>query len=235
MEPSFSLDSDRRQVAEHTTRLLDTVAALEDASTRTLCEGWSRAHVVTHLARNAEAIGRLSEWALTGVPQEMYPGGTARRDAAIEEGSSRELPQLLDDLRSTASELAPKLDALDGDLMATEVELRGGLRVPAQLLAFLRLREVVFHHVDLMAGFTFDDVDDELLTRFIDDAVTRLGWARSAPAVELRADSGARWTLPGEGPTTVIGTLGGLMLWLARRDPTHVHVDGPVPELPRGA
>lgn len=235
MEPTFSLDSDRLLVAEHTARLLDTVAALDDMSAPTLCEGWSRGHVVTHLARNAEAIGRLSEWALTGVAQEMYPGGTAGRDAAIEEGSSRTLPQLLDDLGSTAHELTPKLDALDGDLVATEVELRGGLRVPAHSLAFLRLREVVFHHVDLMAGFTFDDVEDELLTRFIDDAVTRLSWASSAPAVELRADSSARWTLPGESPTIVIGSLGGLTLWLARRDPTHVHIDGPAPELPRGA
>lgn len=235
MEPSFSLDSDRTLVAEHTTRLLDTVAALDEVSTPTLCEGWSRGHVVTHLARNAEAISRLSEWALTGVAQEMYPGGTAGRDAAIEEGSTRALPQLLDDLRSTARELTPKLDALDGDLVATEVELRGGLRVPAQLLAFLRLREVVFHHVDLVAGFTFDDVEDDLLTRFVDDAVTRLSSARSAPALVLRADSGAGWTVPGDAPTTVTGTLGGLVLWLARRDPTHVHIDGPTPELPRGA
>jgi maleylpyruvate isomerase len=235
MQPPLTLDTDRHLVAEHTTRLLETVSALDEVTAPTLCEGWTRAHVVSHLARNAEAIGRLSEWALTGVAQEMYPGGTAGRDAAIEAGSTRALPLLLEDLRSTAAELTPKLQALDGYLVSTEVELRGGLRVPARLLAFLRLREVVFHHVDLSAGFTFDDVGDELLTRFVDDAVNRLSRDRSAPAVELRADTGSQWTISGDDPSTVTGTLGGLMLWLARRDPTRVHVDGPAPELPRGA
>lgn len=235
MESHSSLKSDRMLVAEHTTRLLDTVAALDDVTAPSLCEGWTRAHVVTHLARNAEAIGRLSEWALSGVAQEMYPGGAGARDAAIDSGSTRALPPLLEDVRSTARELAPKLEALEGDVLATEVELRGGLRVPARQLAFLRLREVVFHHVDLEAGFTFDDVDEGLLTRFIDDAVSRLQRDRSAPAVELRADTGARWSIPGGEPSTVIGGLGGLMLWLARRDPARVHVDGPAPELPRGA
>jgi maleylpyruvate isomerase len=235
MESPSSLKSDRILVAEHTTRLLDTVAALDDVTAPSLCEGWTRAHVVTHLARNAEAIGRLSEWALSGVAQEMYPGGAGARDAAIAEGSTRTLPLLLDDVRSTAQALTPRLEALDDHLRATEVELRGGLRVPAELLAFLRLREVVFHHVDLEAGFSFDDVEDELLTRFIDDAVSRLQRDRSAPAMELRADTGAGWTVPGDDPSTITATLGGLMLWLARRDPTGVHVDGPAPELPRGA
>ena len=37
-----------------------------------LLPGWSRAHVIGHLARNAEALTRLAAWARTGVETPMY-------------------------------------------------------------------------------------------------------------------------------------------------------------------
>ena len=101
-------------------------------------------------------------------------------------------------------------------LAAERVEMRGGYEVPAHRLPFLRLREVVYHHVDLDAGFTFDDVEPELLRAFVGDAVDRLASGSRPPAVTLRTDQGDSWTL-GEGTTTVSGSLGGLLLWLARR------------------
>ncbi|MCR8526173.1 maleylpyruvate isomerase N-terminal domain-containing protein, partial [Escherichia coli] len=38
---------------------------------------WSRAHVVAHLARNADALGNLLTWARTGVETPMYPSREA--------------------------------------------------------------------------------------------------------------------------------------------------------------
>lgn len=228
------LTRDLAQVAEHTQRLLRTCAALEDTATPSLCEGWTRGHVLTHLARNAEAIGRLADWAVSGEPQPMYPGGTQARDAAIEAGASRAPAALLEDLTSTARALSPKLDALRGTLAVDEVELRGGLRVGASALPFLRLREVLFHHVDLDAGFGFADVDDDLLRRYVEDAVERLRRDPSAPGLELRADQGDRWVV-GEPAVRVTGSLAGILLWLARRIPAGVSTDGSLPELPRGA
>src|SRR5829696_4565200 len=43
---------------------------------------WTRAHVVAHLARNADALGNLLTWARTGVETPMYPSVGAR-DADI--------------------------------------------------------------------------------------------------------------------------------------------------------
>ena len=220
-------------LATHTTVLLETAAGLDDVSVPSLCEGWTRGHVLTHVARNADAIGRLASWAVTGERQEMYPGGS--RDAEIEEGAGRGVADQVHDLRTTAQALVPALEALDGPLATERVQMRGGYEVPARRLVFLRLREVVFHHVDLDAGFTFDDVEPELLRSFIGDAVDRLAAGSRPPAVTLLADEGGSWAV-GDGTTTVRGSLGGLMLWLARRDEAGVTSDSAqVPALPRGA
>ncbi|MEO5981139.1 MAG: maleylpyruvate isomerase family mycothiol-dependent enzyme [Pedococcus sp.] len=222
-------------LAGHTAGLLETAARLDDVSGPSLCDGWTRGHVLTHIARNADAIGRLATWAVSGERQEMYPGGTGARDAEIEAGARRDPAEQLADVRTSAHALVPALAALDGSLAAARVEMRGGHEVPALRLSFLRLREVVYHHVDLDAGFTFDDVEPELLRAFVGDAVDRLASGSRPPALTLRADSGDTWTV-GEGTTTVQGRLGGLLLWLARRVETGVGSDGPeVPALPRGA
>lgn len=224
-------------VAEHTARLAATARALQDVAAASLCEGWTRGHVLTHVARNAEAVGRLAQWAVTGEPQQMYPGGTKARDADIAAGAGRPPGELAEDLVRTADALAPRLEALSGPLSTDRVEMRGGLEVDAHTLPFLRLRELVFHHVDLDAGFTFEDVEDDLLRRFVDDAVTRLRRHTDAPRVTLRSSSGGSWSVSGEPPdgVTVTGTSAGLLLWLARRDPSGVSADGPLPELPQGA
>jgi maleylpyruvate isomerase len=229
------MTSELTVLADHTERLLTTARGLGDSGAPSLCEGWSRGHVLTHVARNAEAIGRLASWAVTGERQEMYPGGQEVRDADIEAGAGRPLPELVRDLADTAADLVPRLALLDGPLAAEEVEMRGGMRVPATGLPFLRLREVVYHHVDLDAGFGFDDVEPELQRRFVADAVHRLGLGSRPPAVVVRTDEGDVWTL-GAGTTTVTGPLSGVLLWLARRDSSRVQaVDGELPSLPRGA
>jgi len=246
--PQPTPTADLALVAEHTARLLDTTRSLADTSAPSLCEGWSRGHVVTHVARNAEAIGRLAQWALTGTPQEMYPGGTEGRDGAIEAGAGRPVGELVADLADTAAGLAPQLAALSGPRAAEQVELRGGLGVPSVRLPFLRLREVVYHHVDLDAGFGFADVDGDLLCRFIDDAVSRLDLGRHPPVLQLTSEEGDSWSVGGAGSSvgstasapgagSVTGTRAGLLLWLARRIPDAVRTrDGQEPpHLPRGA
>jgi maleylpyruvate isomerase len=222
-------------VAAHTERLLSTAGRLQDASAPSLCDGWTRGHVLTHVARNAEAIGRLAQWAVDGTPRQMYPGGTSARDEEIERGAGRPVAELRDDVRSTAEQLAPQLDRLSGALLADQVEMRGGLVVASLRLPLLRLRELVFHHVDLDSGFTFADVERELLLTLVDDAVQRLRRDRRAPGFEVRTTDGDAWTV-GEPSARLTGDLPDILLWLARRRPDGIRSDeGTVPELPRGA
>ncbi|MFI9324466.1 maleylpyruvate isomerase N-terminal domain-containing protein [Kitasatospora aureofaciens] len=63
--------------------LLRTAARLCDAGVRapSLLPGWSRGHVLTHLARNADGGRRLPSWARTGVRTPLPgPGGAGRAD-----------------------------------------------------------------------------------------------------------------------------------------------------------
>lgn len=212
--------------------LLRTADSLGDLDGATLCEGWDRAHVLTHLARNADAICRLAQSAVTGTPQEMYPGGPAARDAEIDQGARRHRDEILADLHRTSAQVGEQLRALDGPLASEEVEMRGGVVAPAAALPFLRLREVVFHHVDLDAGFTFEQVDGELLRSLIKNAVGRLDTSDEAPSLTLRSDEGDGWTV-GDGTAYVTGSRAGILLWLARRIPDGVHADR-LPELPKG-
>ena len=62
-EASHSLD----RLAAATERLLATATALGDAQVReaSLLPGWTRGHVLTHLARNADGMINLLSWART--------------------------------------------------------------------------------------------------------------------------------------------------------------------------
>ena len=239
----MTLDDDLEAVARHTELLIAHTTHLGDVRAPSLCEGWSRAHILSHVARNAEAILRLTEWALDGQPREMYPGGARARDAEIDQGAMRIGPTsaddarpagaFVDDLTETAAALGPRLAELGGPLAVDKVEMRGGLQIPPQALPFLRLREVVYHHVDLDDGFTFADVEPELLHRFIDDAASRLRMGSHPPDLDLRTDEGDRW-LVGEPTTEVHGSRAGVLLWLARRIDTAVSAEGALPGLPQG-
>ncbi len=242
--PSRSLETDLAAVRRHTQLLVEHAAALTDLRAPSLCDGWSRAHVLSHVARNAEAIQRLAQWAVDGDPRPMYPGGTPGRDAAIEAGAARPGPAspddsrpggvFVDDLAATAAALDPHLAALGGALAVDEVEMRGGLMVPPLVLPLLRLRELVFHHVDLDDGFSFADVEPDLVHGFLDDAVDRLAATAHPPGVRVVSDEGDEWVL-GDGGVTVHGPRAGLLLWLARRDPSEVTPDRGLPDVPRGS
>jgi maleylpyruvate isomerase len=238
------LEADLSAVRRHSDLLVEHATELTDLRAPSLCDGWSRAHVLTHVARNAEAIQRLAQWAVDGEPRPMYPGGTRGRDAAIEQGAAKPGPAspddtrpagaYVDDLVATGAALEPHLAALGGPLAVREVEMRGGLMVPPLALPRLRVREVVFHHVDLDDGFSFTDVEPDLLHTFLDDATQRLGATGNPPGLRITTDEGDEWVV-GDGAVTVMGARAGVLLWLARRDPRQVTAEGDLPVLPRGS
>ena len=83
-----------------------------------------------------------------------------------------------------------------------EVEMRGGRVVPGRDLPILRLREVVFHHVDLDLGYTFADADAGFVERTLRRAVATLADSPAAPSLRLRSDEGDVWSV-GDGATYV--------------------------------
>ena len=148
--------------------------------------GWTRAHVVGHLARNAEALGRLAAWARTGVPTPMYAD---REQRAAEIDSSAALPPsaLRQDLKSTAAGLEGALAALDADTWWAEVRSALGRAIPAAEIPWMRVREVWLHAVDLAAGTTVTDLPAELVDTLVDDVTGMLTSRPECPSVLLAA------------------------------------------------
>jgi maleylpyruvate isomerase len=219
-------------LAHETGLLMRTAAALDDETIRvaSLCEGWTRAHVLSHIARNADALGNLVGWAITGTPRAMYNSPDAR-DADIVTGSTRGAQEIFTDLEDSAARFASAATGLAGAPEQTEVEMRGGRRVLGGQLPTLRLMEVVFHHVDLNAGYTFADADPGFVKRAVNNAIERFRASGQAPLITLHSDEGDTWTI-GDGAQNVTGSNAELLLWLARGEERGVSSEAPLPRLP---
>jgi maleylpyruvate isomerase len=97
-------------VQQATESLFATIAGLTESRARepSLLPGWSRGHVLTHLARNADALCNLLSWARTGVETPMYLSRDQRK-ADIEAGSGRPVDQLVDDVHTSSDRLLAEL------------------------------------------------------------------------------------------------------------------------------
>lgn len=95
------------RVRESKSRLLATVSGLDGSALRgpSLLPGWSRAHVVVHLARNADAQLRMIDGALRGASVEQYAGGEQGRAREIEEGATADVEAIVAGLVSSVSAL----------------------------------------------------------------------------------------------------------------------------------
>jgi maleylpyruvate isomerase len=219
-------------LAHETSLLIRTATGLDDESVRvpSLCQGWTRAHVLSHIARNADGLGKLASWAVTGTPVAMYESPQAR-DSDIAAGSRRSAQEILTDLKDSAARFAEAAAGLAGHPEHVEVEMRTGRKVLGGQLPTLRLLEVVFHHVDLDAGYTFADADPGFVKRAINNAVARMSTSGRTPSISLRSKAGDTWTM-GAGTQEVTGTNAALLLWLARGDGIAVSSKEDLPVLP---
>ncbi|MEO5743460.1 MAG: maleylpyruvate isomerase family mycothiol-dependent enzyme [Terracoccus sp.] len=231
-------------IAAETERVVATAGSLSNDAVLapSLCPGWSRGHVLSHLARNAEALERVCAAAAAGASQTMYESDEAR-DTEVEAGARRGAGVLADDVRVTAESLARALDSL-GPRHASMTVPRtpGGRPIPVGRLRFLRLRELVFHHVDLDAGYGFDQLAAPLAQLLLDDAVARLTgqWGSSDPApLELHTQEGSAYVIAPAGQdraasVRVTGTRAAMLLWLARGIDHGLQSKAPLPHLPDG-
>jgi maleylpyruvate isomerase len=219
-------------LAHETALLVASAGAMDDQSIQapSRCQGWTRAHVLSHIARNADGLGNLASWAITGRAVAMYESAQAR-EADIAAGSTRSAQEIFADVTESASRFASAARGLAGPPEQVEVEMRTGRRVLGGQLPTLRLLEVVFHHVDLLVGYTFADADPGFVKRTISNAVGRISRSDLVPALTLRSDDGDMWST-GEGTQEVTGTSAGLLLWLARGDGAAVSSPEPLPGLP---
>ncbi|WP_030846317.1 maleylpyruvate isomerase family mycothiol-dependent enzyme [Streptomyces sp. NRRL F-4474] len=221
---------DLRSVREATDRLLTAVAKLDNAalSEESHLPGWSRGHILAHLARNADALLNVFE----GRP--MYESGEAR-DADIARDAGRPLEEHLADLRDSAARFLAATEH-DQDWSRT-VELRGGVTDLASNVPFRRWVEVDLHHVDLNIGYELGDLPEEFTDREIAFLADRWSGRPEVPATALAATDGRTWRTgsAGDPAVTVSGSPAALLAWLAGRGDKGASLTtggGPLPELP---
>lgn len=193
--------------------------------------GWTRRHLLAHVASNAEALQRLTSWAATGVESRMYSSSEQRADD-IESGSRREADELRTWVRDSAQDLASDLAGLDEHAWQASVVTAQGRTVPATEVPWMRAREVMVHAVDLDAGRTFADLPRDFLVALLDDVTGKRSKAPGGPALTLHADeTDHQWSVSGSGDAlTVTAPLADLAAWLTGR-PHRLDPAG-LPELP---
>jgi uncharacterized protein (TIGR03083 family) len=220
---------DLASVRDATERLLTAVAKMDNASMAgpSRLPGWSRGHVLAHLARNADALVNVIE----GRP--MYVSAEAR-DADIERDAPRPLDVQLTDVRESAARFQ-EAGAVPADWSRT-VELRNGVTDTAARVPFRRWVEVELHHVDLGIGYELEDLPAEFVEREIDFLADRFRGHPDVPATSL-TDGTRAWGTgreAGAPEVTVTGSAPELLGWLAgRRDGAGLRVaGGALPTLP---
>lgn len=218
--------------------LVQLVDALPDDALRapSALPGWRRAHVIGHVARNAEALTRLATWARTGVPTPMY-AGVEQRGADIEASSNGSAETLRRELASTAEELDVALAALDDTAWNATVRSVLGQDLPATEIPWMRVREVWLHAVDLGSGATVADLPPEVVDTLIEDVSGVLSAREGCPSAVLTAtDRDRTWQLGAAGgPVEVHGPAAPMLGWLTgRAGPAALTaLGGPVPQPPR--
>jgi maleylpyruvate isomerase len=235
-------------LTECSAHLIATAEGFDDEAVRepSLLPDWTRAHVLTHAARNADALRNLLTWAATGVRAEMYPSIEVR-DQAIKNGAERDAAALAADLRESCERFAEAAARLDPEHWANAVERRIGGPQQASRIPWWRLEEVLIHHADLDAGFTPAHWPAQFTGPQLGLVVERFNnpvYIRESPAFRLHAEDTERLlsvrcepdqTDADDGIPVIEGPEAALLGWLTGRtsgDGLNVEPRGPLPVLP---
>lgn len=219
-----------------TARYLGTLGTLDDADVRepSVLPGWTRAHVITHVARNADALGNVLRGAQAGEVRAMYASDEERSEA-LEKGAARSAAELREDAIASAG----RFEQAVNELHVANLDNKGCRRpgdeptIPARKVGILRRTEVEVHHADLGLGYTAADWPEDFVRylmkrrqRELSTDGVALTWTATdlketwttGEGVELRGEAAdlAWWLIgrgSGEGIEGAEGTLPELEAW----------------------
>lgn len=195
------------------------VALLDNADfgEPTLLPGWSRSHLIAHVAYNAAALCNLMHWAETGEETPMYASPDAR-GKEIEFGATL----IPDALRNLLDHTVARLDVAwrDASDSAWEAEVKTaqGRTVPASETLWMRTREVWLHAVDLDVTAGFGDIPEVILETLLEEIPGK--WRGNGDGQDLilvATDTDRRIAVGDNASVEVRGTLAGLVRWASGR------------------
>jgi maleylpyruvate isomerase len=217
-QDATSVDAIAADVAVRTLDLVLRTGSLAGADVRapSALPGWSRGHVLAHLADNADAFTaallRATDADDAGL---MYPSAAAR-DASIEEGAARAPADHLQRLLRSAHTLAGTWRDLPVGRLGAMLSGTSGWTRPVADIPWMRWRELALHAVDLgwPAGF---GPGDPLVARLLDEAAAAWSGRDDAPPFTLVDTDRDLTRQVGDGVVRVAGPTADLALWLTGR------------------
>jgi uncharacterized protein (TIGR03083 family) len=177
-----------------------------------LLPGWSRVTVLCHLRYVAEAMSRMTDAAVSGRTDDMYPGGRDLvRPGTLVMRVGESLETLVESVASTALELRARWnDLAASDWDRRVVDRDHGAIALSRFLA-LRLTEVEVHSLDLgLPGL--DSWSDAFVDMVLPLRLAWLGTSRHRPVADhsingswVLTDSDAAWLVTANGADVVTG------------------------------
>ena len=128
------------QIDDATQRLLGTARVIAEPDLRlpSLLPGWTRAHVLAHLARGADAMRALLVGLRSGQDHLGYPSSEAR-EADIERTAAQQAKDLVTDVADSAMALRTMARQLPDQAWPRSVRVPGSAPFPAAQLLTRRL------------------------------------------------------------------------------------------------
>ncbi|MFF8731923.1 maleylpyruvate isomerase family mycothiol-dependent enzyme [Streptomyces sp. NPDC015171] len=200
-------------------RLLRTASRLSDTAVRapSALPGWTRGHVLAHVAHTVDAYVWLLGLAHTG----CEPGprtDAAALASAVERDALLSADRIATRLRHDLDRFSVRARAMPAPAWERLVPALPGWRHPAWYVLLRCLRELETHHLDLGTGHGTEQWPDAYVAWALDDTLATLR-ARGFPLASVEAvDLGRSWSLAPEG-ASVAGAGHQVLGWLTGRTP----------------
>ncbi len=192
--------------------------------------GWTRGHVLAHIARNADSYWNLLEWARTGEEYPQYPSDETRA-AGVRASSGRPIEELRAELQISIERLALQIRTMPEPAWRATVRARAGWAHPAWYVLNRRWRELEAHHVDLDVGFSYTDWPLTYVAWELNDTIAALRLDDDVAVGRIRTSDLDLDVRLGEGPE-VSGTAHDILGWLTGRGPASTWPSPPPWPLP---
>lgn len=205
-----------------TTRYLGALTVLDDESLAqpSVLPGWTRAHVIAHLSRNADAFTQVFTQAAAGGPAYMYTSNEDR-ETDIERTVERGFAALREDAHASSARFIEAAWAFDPGLRDAPYTRTpsDSDTFPVKTVGGRRRTEVEIHHSDLDVGYSPADWPYDFSLAMVkrrQDEMAAL--PQGCPSMVLSStDVEGLWKF-GEGPGPEIhGAAGDLAWWLVGR------------------
>ena len=165
------------------TRTVDALTP-EELAGPSLLPGWTRAHVVAHVALHGFGVAGVIDGLVHGRPVAMYESDE-QRAAQIDELAQVEPSELREQYLAATTTFADAVESMHDEHWQGHFDrLPGGPSWPMVSVVPTRRREVEVHHADLATSYTRADWPDDFVAELLDVVVVD------------HADAG---TLPGPG------------------------------------